>query len=233
MPLRKLSKANGKFSKRVFSNVHPNVSSPNVNNSTHVAVCWLLRRLVDQFGLRKWSHIVQMLKGRVGKQCRERWHNHLRPNIKKDTWTEEEERLLIAAHSEIGKKWAEIAKRLSGRTENSIKNHWNATKRRQLSKKRAKSLDSENQKPCSILQEYIKSLSSSSAPAPSGTNGQRLLRGFQEEQRTPLRTTGTPPREDSSQRDEPNLWTPITLLHLAGVHQELEFLFSSGTVNNG
>lgn len=42
----------------------------------------LLIRLVDQFGIRKWSHIAQMLPGRIGKQCRERWHNHLRPDIK-------------------------------------------------------------------------------------------------------------------------------------------------------
>ena len=41
-----------------------------------------LVKLVEQFGLRKWSYIAQMLPGRVGKQCRERWHNHLRPNIK-------------------------------------------------------------------------------------------------------------------------------------------------------
>ncbi|BAH93343.1 Os06g0162700, partial [Oryza sativa Japonica Group] len=41
-----------------------------------------LVKLVEQFGLRKWSHIAQILPGRVGKQCRERWHNHLRPNIK-------------------------------------------------------------------------------------------------------------------------------------------------------
>jgi hypothetical protein len=38
--------------------------------------------LVEQFGLRKWSCIAQILHGRVGKQCRERWHNHLRPDIK-------------------------------------------------------------------------------------------------------------------------------------------------------
>jgi hypothetical protein len=42
----------------------------------------LLIQLVQQYGVRKWSHIAQMLPGRIGKQCRERWHNHLRPDIK-------------------------------------------------------------------------------------------------------------------------------------------------------
>lgn len=42
----------------------------------------LLIQLVEQNGLRKWSRIAQMLPGRIGKQCRERWHNHLRPDIK-------------------------------------------------------------------------------------------------------------------------------------------------------
>ncbi|KAF5459905.1 hypothetical protein F2P56_019815 [Juglans regia] len=115
----------------------------------------LLIQLVQQYGVRKWSHIAQMLPaGRIGKQCRERWHNHLRPDIKKDTWSEEEDKVLIQAHGEVGNKWAEIAKRLPGRTENSIKNHWNATKRRQFSKRKCRSKYPRS----SLLQEYIKSL---------------------------------------------------------------------------
>ncbi|KAG2238322.1 hypothetical protein Bca52824_092420 [Brassica carinata] len=111
-------------------------------------------QFVEKYGLRKWSHIAQVLPGRIGKQCRERWHNHLRPDIKKETWSEEEDRVLIQFHKEIGNKWAEIAKRLPGRTENSIKNHWNATKRRQFSKRKCRS---KYPRP-SLLQDYIKSL---------------------------------------------------------------------------
>lgn len=42
-----------------------------------------MRTLVNQYGPRKWSAIASHLPGRVGKQCRERWQNHLRPDVNK------------------------------------------------------------------------------------------------------------------------------------------------------
>ena len=47
----------------------------------------LVLLLVEKNGPQKWTSIAENLPGRIGKQCRERWHNHLNPNIKKDNWS--------------------------------------------------------------------------------------------------------------------------------------------------
>ncbi|KAK9828578.1 hypothetical protein WJX72_000843 [[Myrmecia] bisecta] len=50
--------------------------------------------LVGKIGAKRWSLIAQDLPGRIGKQCRERWHNHLNPDIKRGSWTKEEDAIL-------------------------------------------------------------------------------------------------------------------------------------------
>ncbi|CAM4758823.1 unnamed protein product [Rotaria magnacalcarata] len=88
--------------------------------------------LVRDYGARQWSLIAKELKGRVGKQCRERWHNHLNPAINKNPWTSDENLLLFILHQHFGNKWAEIAKYFNGRSDNSIKNHWNSSMKKKF-----------------------------------------------------------------------------------------------------
>ena len=54
--------------------------------------------LVSKYGVKSWSHIARELKGRLGKQCRERWYNHLSPDINKAAWTLEEDRVIVEVH---------------------------------------------------------------------------------------------------------------------------------------
>ena len=96
-----------------------------------------MKTLVEENGTKQWTLIAERLNAyfpnavRTGKQCRERWHNHLNPGINKEGWTIEEEILLFTSHSKIGNKWAEISNFLPGRTDNSIKNHFYSTLRKQ------------------------------------------------------------------------------------------------------
>ncbi|CAL5189986.1 unnamed protein product [Lathyrus oleraceus] len=71
---------------------------------------------------------------RCGKSCRLRWLNYLRPDIKRGIFDQDEEDLVIKLHALLGNRWALIAGRLPGRTDNEVKNYWNSHIRRKLIK---------------------------------------------------------------------------------------------------
>jgi hypothetical protein len=78
----------------------------------------------------EWSDLAKRLPGRVGNQIRERWVNHLNPNINHLPFSREDDLLLWEGHKKLGKRWVDISTKYfnSTRSENHIKNRWHSVR---------------------------------------------------------------------------------------------------------
>jgi hypothetical protein len=82
-----------------------------------------LKSLVNLHGL-KWANVAKALGGRRGKQCRERWNNHLNPDVSQGPWTAAEDSTIFEMQAAVGNQWANISKMVPGRTEHAVKNRY-------------------------------------------------------------------------------------------------------------
>ncbi|XP_076937099.1 uncharacterized protein LOC143604542 [Bidens hawaiensis] len=95
---------------------------------------------------------------RCGKSCRLRWLNYLRPGIKRGSFSQPEQDIILLLRRLLGNRWAQIAKNLPGRTDNEIKNFWHLCLKKKLINQ---GFDPNTHEPIPIPKESHKSIISS------------------------------------------------------------------------
>jgi hypothetical protein len=61
---------------------------------------------------------------RTARQCRDRYSNYLVENLSIDPWSSAEDAVILEKFRELGPRWVQIAKYVTGRSGNQVKNRW-------------------------------------------------------------------------------------------------------------
>jgi len=157
----KLAGAEGESEQSPSSESMEDDDSPGMNQGAWKKHVWtteedakLLECINAAAGKVRWSVVGKHMDGRSGKQCRERWHNHLSPDVRKSKWSAEEDRAIVEAVQLYGTRWSEIVKMFPGRTDNAIKNRWNSMLRKE--DRRVKRILDEGELPPAGISEEAK-----------------------------------------------------------------------------
>ena len=122
-----------------------------------------LLHLIQITGPAQWVKISQQMGTRSAKQCRERYHQNLKPTLRHDPITAEEGRIIEQLVEQMGKRWADIARKLNNRSDNHVKNWWNSNNSHQ---KRPKSSGSSSRASPRILRDSVEDYRYGSAAQP-------------------------------------------------------------------
>ena len=90
-----------------------NKHTPRIRKPWHDTEDATLRALVNVLGVGRWADLARQMvpPDRTGKQCRERWHNHLSPSVDKNEWREEEDRAIAEGVARMGPKCTPLLQR--------------------------------------------------------------------------------------------------------------------------
>ncbi|KAK1278635.1 Transcription factor MYB86 [Acorus gramineus] len=162
---------------------------------------------------------------RCGKSCRLRWINYLRPDLKRGSFSAQEERIIIDVHRILGNRWAQIAKHLPGRTDNEVKNFWNSCIKKKLI---AQGLDPKTHNLFPSHNKHISNNNNNNASKSNNSNNNHTLIHFQQ----PF-TISSQSRSGDMLNTSMEITPPfLTLPPIPPSHSELQVHGNMGSLSN-